>query len=271
MRRPAALSMRAFAWLSAASLAVAAPAEASAPVRAASLNLCTDELLLLLAGPGQAISVSHLSQMEAETPLWRHARRLPANDGSLLSVAPMRPDLVLSMGGAGRDRIGIARRLGIRTLDLPFPAGLSDIESSIREVASALGRPHAGAALIARIEALRRSAPPARLDAVVIGGGGRSIAPDGVAAQWLALAGLRQRPLRDNRISLEELLLRPPQVLVRSDYRQNQYSSGQRWLDHPLARNVRAARVVRADGRRWTCAGPLMVDEIHRLRAGLAR
>jgi iron complex transport system substrate-binding protein len=266
--------MRAFAWLSAANLAAFGAGEAlamPAPSRVASLNLCTDELLLLLAAPGQAASVTHLSHLEAESPLWRQARRLPANDGSLLSVAPLRPDMILTMGGAGRDRVGIAQRLGIRIVDLPFPNGLADIESAIATVAAALGRPQAGVAWIGRIQALRRSAPRLRLDAIYLGGGGQSASHEGTAAQWLALAGLRQRALRGNRTNLEELLLRPPQVIVRSDYRQGQYSSGQAWLSHPLARNVRGARELMADGRRWTCMGPLMVGEINRLRAELAR
>ena len=44
----------------------------------ASLNLCTDELLLMLADPGQIASVTHLAQQPAETPLWRAGAALPA-------------------------------------------------------------------------------------------------------------------------------------------------------------------------------------------------
>ena len=87
---------------------------ASAAVRAASLNLCTDELLLLLGQPRQIVSVTHLSQQESETPLWREARRYLRNDGSLLSASRHRPDLVLSMGGGARDRLRIAARLSVR-------------------------------------------------------------------------------------------------------------------------------------------------------------
>ena len=47
----------------------------AAPRRVASLNLCTDELLLALAAPEQIMSVTHLAQDPAETPLWRQARR----------------------------------------------------------------------------------------------------------------------------------------------------------------------------------------------------
>src|SRR3954468_24055994 len=137
--RPEGASMRAFAFASAISLALAGTAQA-APRRVASLNLCTDELLLMLGEPGQIASVTHLAQQPAETALWRQARRYRRNDGSLVSVAGLGPDLVLTMGGGARDRGRIAARLGIRTLDLPYPRSLGDIEQSIRTVSAALGR-----------------------------------------------------------------------------------------------------------------------------------
>jgi iron complex transport system substrate-binding protein len=66
------------------------------------------------------------------------------------------------------------------------------------------------------------------------------------------------------------LLVRPPAVLLRSDYRQGQYSSEQRWLSHPLARRVRAGRTLATDGRAWTCMGPTLIPEIERLRSEIA-
>jgi len=258
--------MRAFASLLAISFALAAEGADAAPRRVASLNLCTDELVLMLGQPGQIVSVTHLAQSAAETPLWRRARRYARNDGSLLSVAPMRPDLVVSMGGGVRDRLRIAGRLGIRTLDLPFARSIADVEENVRRVAAALGRPRAGAALLSRIAALKAARPAAGADTIWIGGGGRTVSAQGLEAQWMALAGLRQRAMRGDRVSLQTLLARPPAVLLRSDYRQGQYSSGQRWLTHPAARQPSRARVIATDGRLWTCMGPLLVGEIVRLR-----
>ena len=43
------------------SLAPAAPAGA-APLRVVSINLCTDQLAMLLAAPGQLVSVTHLAR-----------------------------------------------------------------------------------------------------------------------------------------------------------------------------------------------------------------
>jgi len=257
--------MRAFACASILSLALAAPAEA-APARVASLNLCTDELLLLLAAPGQIASVTHLSHQAAETPLWRQARRHRANDGSLVSVAPLRPGLVLSMGGGARDRVRIAQRLGIRTLDLPYPQTLADIERGIASVAEALGARERARPLLAAIARLKRTAPRAGTDTIWLGGGGRSVNPASLAAAWMRLAGLEQRPLPGDKASLEQLLLRPPAILLRSDYRSGQYSGEQRWLSHPLASTRRGGRTIATDGRPWTCMGPLMIAEVERLR-----
>jgi iron complex transport system substrate-binding protein len=262
--------MRAFAFASAISLALAGTADA-APRRVASLNLCTDELLLALAAPGQIASVTHLAQSPAETPLWPQARRYRKNDGSLVSVAGMRPDLVLTMGGGARDRVRIAERLGIRVLDLPFPQTLADIELSVRNVAAALGRPQAAAPILARMAKLKAAAPGRRVDTVWLGGGGRSVAAEGLASQWMALSGFRQRPLRGDRISLEQLLVRPPAVLLRSQYRSDQYSSEQRWLAHPLARHAGRSRSIDTDGRLWTCMGPALIPEIERLQRETAR
>ncbi|HYG48902.1 MAG TPA: ABC transporter substrate-binding protein [Allosphingosinicella sp.] len=258
--------MRAFAFVSAISLALAGAAEA-APRRVASLNLCTDELLLMLADPGQVISVTHLAQQPAETRLWRQARRYRRNDGSLVSVAGLRPDLVLTMGGGARDRARIAGRLGLRIVDLPYPRSLADIEQSVRTVAAALGRGPAGASLLERIRRLKAARPPAAAETIWLGGGGRTVAADSLAAQWMALAGLRQRPVRGERVSLEQLLVRPPAVLLRSDYRSGQYSAEQKWLSHPLARRSAKARDLVTDGRPWTCMGPALIAEIERLRA----
>lgn len=262
--------MRVFASLLAISLALAAPAHGQ-PRRVASLNLCTDELLLLLAAPEQIVSVTHLAQDPAETPLWATARRHARNDGSLVSVVAMRPDLVLTMGGGARDRGRIAERLGIRVLDLPFAASLDDLAASIRRLAAALGRHERGELILRRLAGVRASAPRQRQDAIWLGGGGRTVTAGGLEARWMALAGLQQRAMQGDRVSLETLVARPPAVLLRSDYRQGQYSSGQRWLSHPIAHRARTGRTLTTDGRLWTCMGPLLIGEVLRLRRELGR
>lgn len=239
---------------------------ASAAVRAASLNLCTDEYLLLLARPGEVASVSFLSSDPLESPLWRSARGYHANGGSIEQVVGQRPGLVLTMGGGGRSSALISRRLGIRTIELASANAPNDVRRNLMTVASALGHPERAVPWLRRLTELERSVPEHKVDAIWLSGKGLSLAHDSAGAKWLALAGLRQRALPAARADLETLVVRPPTVIVESDYRRGQVSRAARWMDHPIVRRARSRR-LRTDGRAWTCTGPLMIDEIARLKA----
>jgi iron complex transport system substrate-binding protein len=234
----------------------------------ASLNLCADEYLLLLARPQEIASVSFLSQDQLESPLWRYAKVHHSNRGSIEQVLARRPSVVLTMGGGGRASALIARRLGIRAVDLRFTSSLADVETNLRAVAAALGEPARAVAWVRRLQDLRQTMPRKPLDAIWISGGGQSFGPASPGGEWLRLAGLRQRPLRGERVSLETLLVRPPQVMVQSSYRRQQVSRGALWLDHPIVRRARSHKIA-TDGRAWTCLGPLLIGEIERLRASL--
>ena len=237
---------------------------ASAGLRVASLDLCADEYLLLLARAGEVASVSRLSHDPADSVLWRQARRFPANRRDLDSVIGARPTLILTTSGGGRATSLIAKRLGIRTLMLGYPASIAEVEANMVRVATALGNPGRADGWRRRLARLRASDGPQR-DTIFLGSGGNSLAAGSLGAQWMELAGFRQRALPGGRATLETLAARPPRVVLRSTYRRDQPSLGQRWLDHPLARRS-AARMIDTDGRPWTCAGPLMLGEIARLR-----
>lgn len=233
-------------------------------VRVASLNLCTDEYVLALAGPGQIASLSYLAGEPGDSARWRDARRYARNRGTLESALPARPTLVLTMGGAGRATGMIAGRLGFRVVTLPYPQTIAEVRAQALQVASLVGQPNRARAAVQAIDRLRAS-PPATADAAFVGGGGNSLATGSLGAQWLALAGYRQRALPNARVSLETLATSPPKWLIRGDYRASEYSRQQAWFEHPLVRRLKAWTIL-TDGRAWTCGGLPMVAEVARLR-----
>lgn len=233
--------------------------------RVASLNLCVDEYLLLLARPSEVASVSFLSHDRLESPLWRQARRFPANRGALEDVLVHHPDTILTMGGAGRSSALIARRAGLRSVDLPMPTTIDGVSDNLRRVATVLGDVKRAGPWTARLDRLRAHSPARAKDSIWLGGGGESLAEGSLGSAWLRLAGLRQRRLNGARASLETLLARPPQVLVESHYRRGQRSAASQWMNHPIVRNLRSTRLA-TDGRRWTCMGPALIPEIERLK-----
>ena len=86
------------ASLLAALVASALPALAEGPKRVVSINLCTDQLAMMLAAPGQLISVSHLATEVQSSSMVEEARAYPMNRGQVEQVFLMRPDMVLMAG-----------------------------------------------------------------------------------------------------------------------------------------------------------------------------
>lgn len=237
---------------------------ASAAVRIASLNLCTDEYLLLAARRQQIASVSRLAADRDDSPLWRVASGLHINRGRLEDVIAQRPTVLLTMGGSGRATRQLAQRLGMTVIDLPYPQTIDDVGSNLARVAKLTGRSDAVVRWNRRMRQLR-FAPNQPRDAIYLGQGGVSVGTQSLAAQWMALTGLRQQEIPGGRVTAEQLLVRSPAVLLRSVYRRAQFSRGQQWLDQPWVQRS-TARFVDTDGRPWTCGGPLMPYEIERLR-----
>ena len=240
------------------------------PHRVASLNLCTDELALELAAPGQLASVTFLAADPAETALAPRAAHLHHNDGHLESVAALAPDLVLTSGPSTAYAAELARAIGTRVLDLPPARTPADVRANVRTLAAALGRPQAGAALIARFDRDLGPLPARRRPTLLLQGGGYVARADGLAATYLAHAGLAQTPMPGNRADIETLLLHPPRVLLTTRYRAGQTSNGQAWLNHPALARLPSRRLS-FDGRAWTCLGPLAVQTLPGLRAMVGR
>lgn len=251
-------------------MAIALLLTAAAPTRVVSLNLCTDELALLLAAPHQLASVTWLAADLNETALAPRAHGLVLNSGRLDSVAALRPDLVLTSGPATRYAAELAQRMGTRVLDVPPPATIADIRANVRAVAAALGRPAAATPVLAAFERDLGPSVPARTRALLIQGGGFAPSPDGLAAALLARAGLAQIATQGGHVEIERLLANPPPVIVLSSYRATQTSRAQSWLAHPALRYL-PSRQLSIDGRAWTCMGPLAAGALPGLRTALAR
>lgn len=238
---------------------------ASAAVRIASLNLCTDEYLLLAANRQQIASISRLAVDRHDSPLWRVAQGLHVNRGQLEDVIGQRPTILLTMGGAGRSTTALAAKFGMRVVDLPYPTSILDVAANVARVSSLTGQAWRAERWNERLARVKedRSRPVA---SAFLSQGGLTIGPTSLGAQWMALGGFRQVEVKGGRFSAETMIVRPPAVVLKSNYRHRQLSRGAQWLDQPWVRRSHA-RTISTDGRPWTCSGPLMVYEIERLQA----
>lgn len=251
-------------WLAALLLLVSAQT-AAAPARIVSLNLCTDEYLLITARAGQIASISRLGADPQESPLASNARGVAINSGRLVDVLAQEPDLVLTMGARPQEA-AMARRLGVKLIALPYPQSSAEVARQVQQVATLVGNPAAGDRFAADVAALTARAPAHATPALMVGGGGLAPAMGGLTASWLRLAGLAQR--QGGPVAMEALIANPPPVLLISRYRPGQFSQPQAWATHPALARVKSRRVS-VDGRAFLCGGAAMPAEIRRLKAAL--
>ncbi|MEL6220547.1 MAG: ABC transporter substrate-binding protein, partial [Pseudomonadota bacterium] len=128
-------------------IGLAGAAGAERPARVVSMNLCTDQLALMVAEPGQMISVSDWGARPNASNLPEQAAALPLNHGSAEQIFLMRPDLVLAGTFTSQASIAMLRRLGIRVEVFGAAQSFAEVSAHIHRIGGLLGREEAADAL----------------------------------------------------------------------------------------------------------------------------
>lgn len=256
----------AFAAGAAAGTAPARAAEAKAR-RIVSINLCTDQLVLMLARREAIASISYLARDPALSALAEKAAGIPVNHGRAEEILGFAPDLVLTGPFTGRTTTALLRRLGVRVVAIDLARSLADVRRITRTVGAAVGETARAERLIAAMDAAFAALPHPRgprpvaailrTDAVTAGRGTlidavlRAAGFDNLAARR-GLSGYGYLPL-------EALVRAAPDVLVLSPTDPRRPAQAEAVLRHPaLDRLAGRWRKVVLPGRLWTCGTPLV-------------
>lgn len=244
------------------------------PARVVSINLCTDQLAMMLAGPGQLVSVSHVARDPVSSALWREAAAFPANRAQAEEIHLLEPDLVLAGAYDNPATIAMLERLGLRVERFPLERGFGDIRANLRRMGALLGNAAGAEALVAEFDARLPPPPPAgagRPRAVLYGANGFTSGADSLAGAVLEAAGLANVATElgivgMGRLPLEALILAEPDLVVAGrSYRAP--ALAQELARHPAARGLDGVRHVAVDSTLWTCGTPLVAEAVARLRA----
>ncbi len=179
-----------------------------------SLNLCTDQLLVLLA-PEKVAALEPLARDPALSFVAAQAasmKRVPADAEAVLSL---HPDLVLAGDYGAQTTVAVLRRRGLRVVQLPEAEDFDAIEAQITQVAGLLGVPARGAAMVAEMRARLAGLPQARAgtSALFWEARGYTAGPGSRGDAVLRAAGLRNEGT-GGVVGMEALLTHPPDVLV---------------------------------------------------------
>ncbi len=259
------------------------PALADAPQRVVSINLCTDQLAMLLAGEGQLASVSRIALDPRVSPMVEEAAGYLINSGRAEEVHELAPDLVVAGVYSSRETVGLLRRLGIEVVEFDIVHSLDDVRTRMLEMGAALGREEAAGEMVARFDAdlaqLRdgqEGAPgPDAPRAALYSANGYTSGDDTLSGEILAAAGLRNAPGEAGygfgKLPLEMLaMLQPDLIITASRYPRS--SRAEEIMDHPVVVALRgqAAKAAISD-QDWVCATPFVLRAVSDMAAARRR
>jgi len=116
------------------------------------MNLCTDQLAMMLAAPGQLVSVSDVASDPQVSAMVDEARAYPQNFGRAEEIYLMKPDLVLVGEYSRTQAAEMLERLGVEVLRLPFARSMEDVSKGMLILGRALGREAEAEAMVADFE-----------------------------------------------------------------------------------------------------------------------
>jgi iron complex transport system substrate-binding protein len=260
------------AFLLAVAAASGATAEGALPSRVVSMNLCTDQLAMMLAEPGQLVSVSRIARDPVSSALWAEAAGWPEHGGGAEEIHLLRPDLVLAGDYDPAATVALLRRLGIRVEVFGIEESFADIRANMRRMGALLGTEARAEALITEMDR-RLDAPPSegpRPRAALYYSNGYTSGAGTLANEVLEAAGYSNVAVDLGirgmaRLPLEVLVMDAPDLLVTGqDYAAPALAQG--ILEHPAIRTIGAERATVADNL-WSCGTPLIAGAVEDLRA----
>jgi len=254
-------------------LVVAIPAHADAPARVVSMNLCTDQLAMMLAAPGQLISVSHLASDPLSSSMVEEAANYPVNRGQAEQIFLMNPDLVLAGTYTSLATVTLLRDLGIKVLQVPPVNSLDEGVAQILQIGSALGREEQAQALAdefrAGIKGLTWEGPTASAALYYPNGyttGAGTLADDVLAKTGFHNIGASAGLTGGGTLPLERLVMASPQVVVTS----TPYPGASRaedLLTHPALQALRQrAGIAATTSADWVCGTPHILRAMAKMK-----
>lgn len=264
--------------------AVRADATGTPPARVVSMNLCTDQLAMLLAAPGQLLSVSHLAFDPMSSAMADRAGAYVMNRGQAEQIFLMSPDLVLAGSYTSLPTVMLLRRLGVRVVQIPPVTSLQGVAEQMRQMGRLLGQEAEGAAMAADFEAGlaglqvpgHQASDPQDLDAkiraVMYYPNGYTTGAGTVADDILRLTGFDNVGAEagisgGGTLPLERLVMAAPQMVVTS----RPYPAASRSeeiLSHPALRAMQTGTAVTVmSDADWICGTPYMLRAVAGMRA----
>jgi iron complex transport system substrate-binding protein len=258
-----------------------APALAGDLPRIASMNVCTDQLLIPLADPAQILGLSRFSREGSESWAASDAHRYRILSGGAEDILVLRPDVVVASLFDKRSTREFLKAKGLHLVEFSVPRNLDEVKAQIRQMGEIAGHTDRATSEIARLDAAiaraRQTVVERHYSVLPLSRRGWVSGHDSLVASLLSETGL-YNAAGDLGVgsggfaSLEAIVNAKPDFLVVSDAGDHAEDDGRAFLLHPaLERFYPPQKRIVIPDRLTVCGGVMLAEALDLLVAELKR
>jgi iron complex transport system substrate-binding protein len=244
--------------------------------KVASINLCADQLVMLLADDEQILSVTSLSREPAGAYFYEKAKQYPTNKGGSEKILSLAPDVVIAGQYTSVHSVKLLTEIGLNVKKIPIVNDFDTLFSNIRDVAAWLDQSERGETIIKDLEQrIAAIVPPPAVKpvAAVFDPNGYTTGADTLRGRLMARAGFENAAELAGidsygQLTLEQIIHLAPDALIDSPYSAGTYSRAQMISRHPaLLQSGLDPYIISIPSRMTVCAGPWTVDVLEQLQS----
>ncbi len=260
---------------------IGSSALAAALPRIASMNVCTDQLLLTLADPDQILGLSRYSRDPLQSWAADDARRYRILSGGAEDILVLRPDVVVASLFDKRSTRELLKEKGLHLVEFGVPRSLDEVKGQIRGIGEITGHPDRAEAEIAWLDAAilraRQAVAHKRYRVLPLSRRGWVSGSESLMSSLLTETGLFNAAgelgvAYGGFASLEAIVNLKPDFIVVSEAGDTAEDDGRAFLLHPALELFYppSKRIVIPD-RLTVCGGVMLADALDVLIAELQR
>jgi len=243
------------------------------PERVASLNLCTDQLVLQLLDRDRIASVTYLATDPVISYSAHRAIGIKKNHGLAEEVVALNPDLILAGAFTSRPTTSLLKKLGYRVIEFKMAGSFETLRQNIIKAGEVLDEEKKAGRLVTQFDrALGKLTPNGRLVSAIIlqpnaaGAGNVSLLDDIFRSANLTSISLGQGILGIGWLTLDQVIWAQPELII-SDVDPSWPSLGHLAMRHPAYRAIldKQGRVpprVTLPANLWNCGGPQVAKAV---------
>jgi iron complex transport system substrate-binding protein len=260
---------------------IVTPAHAAGLPRVASINLCTDQLLMTLADPVQIVGLSPYSRDAARSYAAIEAKKYRRLSGEAEDVLMLKPDVVVATQYTKRATRELLKQQGMRVAEFDVATSIDDVKEQIRRMGDFVRHPDRAEIQIARLDAAiaraRETAARKPYGVLALSRRGWVSGDDSLVSALLSVVGLSNAAsglgiTHGGFAKLEAIVAARPDLILISDGSNVADDEGSALLLHPaLEKMYPPSRRILIPEDLTVCGGPMLADALDRLGAELKR